>query len=479
MNSINASGPPPGSLGVAGVQGDMGNKGFAPGVDPRFFQPGQNSGSQFDQVAQQIMARFPPEQRAALMALPRNELALKLKQIAQNGNNPNQMGPPNQQPNGNMPPNAQAMMQAQQRQRMAAAMNNPRAREVMDNLEVPKGIFSAIKGIPEGVSRWRELKAWLPHAVGVSDEVKSKLQSHQFQQFTLHIARNQNQNPAGPHPQQLGGGLGPRPAPEDLARISVTPQDIQQVRATLAPPMRDATDPQIRSYIQTMRWSAQARQNVNQASRPQPGQAQTMTAPTAQPSAPPVAPQGLAPGQPNPPPVSIPESQNNARPIAQPNRPNRPHQPPKPAPQNPSPAVANKKRPMENEAEASLQPPASGPRPGSGAGQPNMDPSNISETQQANLTPEQRQAFEQKKQLYGQLARIMAEEKHNVDTSTYPEVPLRDAAQQNAYKMQFSRIAQAMRQLANQNVVFKWFALVRDEERLRSLFKAVCHHYSR
>lgn len=465
MNNLNASGPPPGVLGAAGHQGDAGNNGFASGLDPRFFQPGQqNSGTQYDHMAQQIMASLPPEQRATLMGLPRNELALKLKQLSQAGNNATNGMAPQPMASGSMPLNAQALQQAQQqtRQRMLAAHNNPRIREAMDNMEVPKGVFQAVKGIPVGLTKWGELKAWLPHAIGVPDEIKVRLHNHQFQQFQQQAGRN-------PGAAQLGR---PRPPPEELARFPVTPQDMQQMRASHGP-LRDAPDAAVRQYIQTIKWTMHTRQNANMAGRPQPGQG-PMPTPAAQPGVPPGAPQVFPPqGQPNPTAVSMPESQASARPIAQPNKSNRPQQqqqPTKPASQNQSPAgaVKNLKRPMENDTETSA--PANGQRPASGAGQSNMDSNNLSEAQLATLTPEQRQILDRKRHLFGQLARIMAEESKNFDASTYSEFPLRDNPQSHA---QFLNIAKGVRQIASNTVISSWFVRSRDEQRLRSFFRTV------
>lgn len=238
-------------------------------------------------------------------------------------------------------------------------------------------------------------------------------------------------------------------------------------------PLRDAPDAAVRQYIQTIKWTMHTRQNANMAGRPQPGQG-PMPTPAAQPGVPPGAPQVFPPqGQPNPTAVSMPESQASARPIAQPNKPNRPQQqqqPTKPASQNQSPAgaVKNLKRPMENDTETSA--PANGQRPASGAGQSNMDSNNLSEAQLATLTPEQRQILDRKRHLFGQLARIMAEESKNFDASTYSEFPLRDNPQSHA---QFLNIAKGVRQIASNTVISSWFVRSRDEQRLRSFFRTV------
>lgn len=246
------------------------------------------------------------------------------------------------------------------------------------------------------------------------------------------------------------------------------------MRATHAP-ARDAPDAQVRQYVQVMKWGLQARRNAaNMGGRPQPVP-QPMPAPVAQQAGVPVvAPQAFPPGQPNPAAASMPEHQTSARPIAQPNKPSRPHQQAKPVSQNPSPAgaIKNLKRPMENETENSLQPPANGARPGPGTGQLNMDPNSLSEAQLATLTPEQRQKLELRKQFLGHLARIMAEEKQNFDPSIYPEVPFGDHPQ-NPVKVQFVKIAQGFRQMSNQAIIGRWFMAFRDEERLRSFFKTV------
>lgn len=474
MNSLNAPGPPSGAMGqISGPQGNPGNTGFGPGLDPRFTQPGQSG---LLPIASQILARVAPEQRAKMMAMPTDQLNLMLQKFTQTpggqaainfSGNPHQMGGPNPQPNANVPQEMRNMLMQQQQQQararqLAALQANPQAKMAMDSMDFPRGIPAMLPSMPEGITKWGQLKSWLAQANEVSQDIKARLYHTQLQQFVT------QRGGRGAPPNQQGGGR-PQATPQELDQVPVTPADVQSARNS-HPRFRDVPEAQLRRIVQQMKWQGAQ----NSGARPQLPQAvpqQPIPMATPQPSVPQAAPPpGVALGQPTSTAVSAPESQANARAAAPPNKSNRTPQPSKPAPQNPSTATQNKlKRPNHDDLEASSQPPASGPRPGSQAGQPITDHANSTDAQ---LAAKQRQQWQtaQMNRLFGKL---IAEEKQNFDASVNQEVHYPTEQMQKMFMDRLVKCTQGIKALSQPVVLVKWFQSVRDEARLRAFFRLV------
>ncbi|KAJ4391346.1 hypothetical protein N0V93_004963 [Gnomoniopsis smithogilvyi] len=509
MNTLNAPGPPPVAMGqMPGAQGPPGNPGFGSGLDPRFNQPGGQPGSTPGAQLEGLLAAMPPEQRQRFQNLPPNQLNSILQKFAADqqarqlqaglpmnpANNTNPMGMPMQQANANLPPEVRAMMQQQQiqnrqRQAQASALQNPQLVQIMDNMDVPPQVFAALPGVPQEAKKWGQLKAWLQQANGVPEPIKAKLKSFQMQQFmnarqAMAAGRGAAANPQQPGParqqpqQQQQQQQQPPPPPAELASIVVTPQEVQQVRAN-HPQMREAPEAQIRTLIQRMKW-AQQRNGIQGGPRPQMGQGppQTIAPPTSQPGVPQTAPQGFSQAQSSPAGASVAEPQSMARAASQANKINRAPQQQKPMPPNPSPAAApkNLKRPNSDDLGTPSQATTGAAKP-SQASQPQMEPPNLSEAQLASMTPEQRQAWERKKQMNKQMQEctmrfksLWFEETRNFDPSKYPEVPCPDNARETL-KSQLLNIAQGLGRVAQLAVMIRWFAAIRDEGRVREFLQ--------
>lgn len=496
MNTLNAPGPPPVAMNqMPGAQGPPGNPGFGSGLDPRFNQPGQPGSTPGAQL-EGLLAAMAPEQRQRFQNLPPAQLNSILQKFAADqqarqlqaglpmnaANNANPMGMPMQQANANLPPEVRAMMQQQQmqnrqRQVQASAMQNPQVQQVMDNMDVPQQVFAALPNVPPEAKKWGQLKAWLQQANSVPEPVKAKLKSFQMQQFVnARQAMAAGRGAAG-NPQQPGA---PRqPAPAELASIAVNPQEVQQVRMQ-HPQMREAPDAQIKALLQKMKWM-QRNGNPN-GPRPQMGQgpSQPIAPPASQPGISQAAPQ-FSQAQSSPAVAPVAEPQAMARAASQASKPNRPPQQPKPTPPNPSPAAApkNLKRPNTDDLVTPSQPPTGASKPPQ-TGQPQMENSNLSEAQLATMTPEQRQAYERKKQMNKQmqefsmrLKSLWFEEARNHDASKYPEIPCPDSVK-DALKSQILNVAQGIGRVAQLPVMMRWFAAIRDEGRVREFLQTVC-----
>lgn len=502
MNTLNAPGPPPVAMGqMPGAQGPSGNPGFGPGLDPRFNQTGGQPGSTPGPSLEGLLAAMPPEQRQKFQNLPPSQLNSILQKFAADqqarslqaglpmnaANNTNPMGMPMQQANANLPPEVRAMMQQQQmqhrqRQATANAMQNPQILQMMDNMDVPPQVFAALPGVPQEAKKWGQLKVWLSQANSVPEAIKNKLKSFQAQQFMNARSAMAAGRGAAANPQQAGPAR-QQPPPAELASIIVTPQEVQQMRST-HPQMRDAPEAQVRTIIQRMKWVNQHQRNGNQGGpRPQMGQGppQPIAPPTSQPGLPQAPPQGFSQPQPSPAGASVAEPQAMARAVSQANKSNRTPQQQKPMPPNPSPAAApkNLKRPNSDDLATPSQPPTGAAKPPQ-TGQPQMEPPNLSEAQLASMTPEQRQAWERKKQMNKQMQEctmrfrsLWLEEGRNFDPSKYPEVPCPDNAK-DALRSQISNVAQGIGRVAQLPVMIRWFAAIRDEGRVREFLQTVC-----
>lgn len=502
MNTLNAPGPPPVAMGqMPGGQGAPGNPGFGPGLDPRFNQAGGQPGTTPGAQLEGLLAAMPPEQRQRFQNLPPNQLNSILQKFAadqqarqlqaglpiNSANNTNPMGMPMQQVNANLPPEVRAMMQQQQiqnrqRQAQANALQNPQLVQIMDNMDVPPQVFTALPGVPQEAKKWGQLKAWLQQANGVPEPIKAKLKGFQMQQFMNARQAMAAGRGAAANPQQPGPAARQQPPAAELASIIVTPQEVQQLR-TSHPQMREAPEPQIRALIQRMKWQQQQQRNGNQGGpRPQMGQGppQSIAPPTSQPGLPQAAPQGFSQPQSSPAGASVAEPQTMARAMSQANKPNRAPQQPKATPPNPSPATVPKslKRPNTDDLGTPSQPPTGAVKPQTG--QPQMEPPNLSEAQLASMTPEQRQAWERKKQMNKQMQEytmrfksLWLEETRNFDPSKYPEVPCSENAKETL-KSQLLNIAQGLGRVAQLAVMIRWFAAIRDEGRVREFLQTVC-----
>lgn len=503
MNALNAPGPPPVAMGqMPGAQGPPGNPGFGPGLDPRFNQPGQPGSTSAAQL-EGLLAAMPPEQRQKFQNLPPAQINGILQKFAadqqarqfqaglsmNSGNNTNPMAMPMQQANANLPPEVRAMMQQQQmqnrqRQANASALQNPQVQQIMDSMDVPPQVFAVLPGVPQEAKKWGQLKVWLQQNNGVPEPLKAKLRNFQMQQFVQARQASAAGRGAAANPQQAAPAR--QPAPAELANIAATPQEVQQVRAN-HPQMREASEAQVKLLIQKMKWQMMQRNANLGGPRPQPGQGppQAVAPPTSQPSVPQAPPPGFSQAQSSPAGVSVTEPQTMARAAAQANKPNRPTQQPKPMPPNPSPAVApkNLKRPNTDDLGGPSQPPTGTARPPSQTGQPQTEPSNLSEAQLASMTPEQRQVWERKRIMNKQMQEISMrfksmwlEEIRNFDASKYPEVPCPENAK-DTMKSQIMNLAQGIGRVAQFQVMIRWFAAVRDEGRVREFLQTVCISY--
>lgn len=497
MNTLNAPGPPPVAMGqMPGGQGPPGNPGFGHGLDPRFNQPGQPGPTPGAQL-EGLLAAMPPEQRQRFQNLPPAQLNGILQKFAadqqarqlqaglpmNSTNTTNPMGMPMQQANANLPPEVRAMMlqqsQNRQRQANANALQNPQAQQMMDSMDVPQQVFTALPGMPPEVKKWAQLKAWLQQANGIPEAMKVKLKNFQMTQFVQTRAATAAGRGAAANPQQPGGAR--QPVPAELASITVTPQEAQQIRAT-HPQLREAPEAQVKMLIQRMKWTMMQRNANAGMPRPQPGQgpSQPVAPPTTQSGVPQATPPTFPQAQPSPAGAFVAEPQTNARAVAQTNKPNRAPQQAKLMPPTPSPAAPkNLKRHNADDLEAPSQPPAGAPRPPSQTGQSQMDSANPSEAQLASMTPEQRQAWERKRQMNKQMHEVSLrfrnmwfEEARNFDASKYSEVPCPETAK-DTLKSQIMNVAQGIGKLAQAPVMIRWFAAVRDEGRVREFLQTV------
>lgn len=514
MNTLNAPvGQPPVAMGqMPGAQGAPGNALF--GLDARFNQAGPQGSmpgvpNYADPLLKMMLNSLAPEIQTRLKRMPKQQLEetftkWKISQGFMPGPpgqpqpglpmNPTEQntptGMPMQQANGSMPPNMQAIIrqQNQNRMRQAGAMANPQI--VMDNMDVPPQVFNAIQGIPSGIKKWGQFKLWIQTTNTISDQTKTKLKALQMQQFQQIAQARANMMGPGRGPgaeSQQPGAIRP-PLPLGAQQIEVTPQEIQKLRQGNAK-ARELPDEQIRMLLQSYKYNAMQKAG-NQQLGPHPGQPSQLVAPPSTqpgPSMPVGMPQNLPQGQTNAAAASAPELGQNASAVAPAKKPNQPPQQGKPAPPNPSPAAAakNLKRPNADDQEAPAQPVGGMQRPPSQTGQQHLANGlgnglpNPTEAQLASLSPEQRHAWERRKQLhrfqefslfYKNLAQ---EEARSFDASKLKDVPVPDQAKEG-YKGQLLQIAQGFVKVSHPNVLAKWYFTVRDEARLRMFLKWVC-----
>jgi len=301
----------------------------------------------------------------------------------------------------------QAQQQQQQRRMMLAQQTlrqNPHVITETDQKLFPPNILSPMirQNLPEGVKTWAQLKEWASRNPALAPNIdtgKLLLLQAMHVQDLLHQQQNMNgqrippqSNNAGAVPNAQPGGQAPqarmvsqtvplaqmqaRGRPQMLQGMPphppITPQDIQNLRARLAPAQAALTDDQLRQFITTQRvaqWKKQQAQRLMQQG-PQGQANQIPQQPMLQ------QPQQTPRPAQAPPPQPTPTKQ-----------PNRAPQPPKPAQQQ---AQANVKqgvkRPNDDVIEVSNPEQASGTTTASQA--PNMIPSR-SQQRPSNSTPEQ------------------------------------------------------------------------------------------
>lgn len=510
MNSLNApAGPPPGAIGqIPGAQGAPSNPTLG-GLDARFNQPGPQGSmpgaiNQQDPLLKTMLASLTPEHRNRLSVLSKPQLEdffqrWKMSQGLMPGrpgqpqhgmpmspaDPTNAAGMSMQQANGGMSVNMQAMIRQQQQQnqtrmRQGGAMPSPNA--VMDNMDVPAQVFTAIQGIPPNVKKWGQLKIWIQSTNSIPEQMKMKLRNLQMQQFQqIMQVKGMMGAGRGPGAETQQPGV-PRPSlPPAALQIEVTPQEIQRIRAT-NPRARELPDEHVRAIVQNYKFNAMMKSG-NQALGPQQAQMHPAGAPpSSQPAGPSMqagVPSGMPQGQPNP---AADINQN----VAPGNKANQPPQgkamPPKPSP---AAAAKNLKRPGADDLEAPTQSAAGVQRSPNqaaqhplGNGLPNGPPQ-PTEAQLASLSPEQRQAFERKRHLQKQLQEfglfyknLGQEEGRGFDPSKFAEVSVPEHMK-DGYKAQLLQIAQGFVKVSHPAAMMKWFYAVRDEARLRMFLKWV------
>lgn len=517
MNNLNAPvGQPPVAMGqMPGAQGAPGNASF--GLDARFNQAGPQGAmlggpNYTDPLLKIMLNSLPPEMQARFRNLPKQQLEetftkWKIAQGYMPGPpgqsqpglpmNPTEQntptGMPMQQANSNMPPNMQAMLRQQQqnqmRMRQAGAMANPQA--MMDNMDVPPQVFNAIQGIPPGIKKWSQFKLWMQTGT-ITEQTKTKLKALQMQQFQQLAQARANMIGSGRGPgaesnQQPGAGR--LPMPPGAQQIEVTPQEIQKLRMG-NPKARELPDEHIRMLLQTYKYNNMQKAG-NQQLGPHPGQQSQLVAPPSTQPGPAMAQgmgQNLQQGQNSQAAVSAAELGPNAATAAPAKKPAQLPQQGKPAAPTPSPAAAAKslKRPSTDDQETPTQPAVTMQRPPSQTGQqpaansfPNGFP-NPTEAQLASLSPEQRQAWERRKQMQKQAhefslfyKNLAQEEARSFDASKLIEVPVPEHAKEG-YKAQLLTIAQGFVRVSHPSVLAKWYFAVRDDARLRMFLKWVC-----
>ncbi|KAI1456752.1 hypothetical protein F4805DRAFT_219387 [Annulohypoxylon moriforme] len=265
-------------MGQGEGQPQMGqpNGPFGQGMDPRFNQGNQRppmgtNPNNSTQIINNIISSMSPEQRQLFMSMPpekRNEVLMKwtsvsrANQMAGRGQPPQpnqfaqnpmaQFGPVNnaaQQPNPNMPMNAQNQMILQhQLNRMRNSMHGqnrpqgtPDINAFMDSMDVPQKILDQIRSsqpIPQEVKKWAQLKQFL-HGKTVGQNMMQQLQSIQNTQFQALKQRaaagtmpQHNMPLQGPQPPngQMSMTANPTPNMGPFAGVTVTPQEMQNAR---------------------------------------------------------------------------------------------------------------------------------------------------------------------------------------------------------------------------------------------------------
>ncbi|KAI2463946.1 hypothetical protein F4781DRAFT_440047 [Annulohypoxylon bovei var. microspora] len=273
-------------MGQGEGQPQMGqpNGPFGQGLDPRFNQGNQRlsmggNPTNSAQIINAILSQMPPEQRTIFMSLPqekKNEFFMKWtaanraagaagqmsgraqppqpNQFGQN-NPMAQFGPGNsvgQQPNPNMPMNAQNQMLLQQQlNRMRNTMHNqnrpqgsPDTNAFMDSMDVPSKILDQLRGsqpVPQEIKKWAQLKQWLAQK-NANQNLIMQLQNFQNSQFQgilkqrAAAAGNHMPQPSmplhGPQPPNGQVQMAANPAANmgPFQGITISAQDLQHAR---------------------------------------------------------------------------------------------------------------------------------------------------------------------------------------------------------------------------------------------------------
>ncbi|KAI1409548.1 hypothetical protein F5Y13DRAFT_182031 [Hypoxylon sp. FL1857] len=528
----------PVSMGQGEGQPQMGqpNGPFGQGLDPRFNQGNQRpqmggNPNNNAQIINAVLSQMAPEQRNAFMTLPpekRNEMFMKWSanqaaraatQMAGRGQPPQpnqfvqgnslaQFGPGNnvgQQPNPNIPMNAQNQMLLQQQLNRMRTMHNqnrppgaPDTNAFMDAMEVPQRILDQLRGnqaMPQEVKKWGQLKQWLSQK-STNPTMLSQLQNFQNAQFQNILkqraaAGNQmpqpNMPPQGPQPPNAQmpthpiGNMGP------FQNISITPTEFQHAKNH--DKFRGVPDEKIRQALLQMKMH-----NMRSKAGGQAPNAQMQTPQTSQPgninvamSAPPPnaanvpqqRPQNMGPDA-NAANTTVP-ARNNRQP--QNNRP--PQTAPSAPPQKNSLKRASTDDVVEvpNPSSTPVQRPPSQQAQGQGA---MSQMPQLNAAQLANLPPEQRSKYEamlksrqaaaagsgaQQSQLSEEMQRLKAigqEEHINAAKEPYHEIPMTPE--------QYSDMAQKIQSMVGEmgkisKILGRWYTLTRDDNRARMFFK--------
>lgn len=529
MNTLNAPVPrPPVAMGQERPQPQMnpGNGPFGQNLDPRFNQNqrpqmgnnmngNHNADAARNQMLRNVMASMGPEQQAALRNMPPAEvnkfLMMKARAASQMGGRPpSQLGqfvgpanpmvqfPPGTPMGQPMGMGAQNNLQIQQqlnRMQAANAQGRPQlppgAVALMDQMDVPQKVMVMLHtqyvqvNWPPEIKKWGHLKQWVATNPGSPPNLPGILMGIQMQQFkaVMH-ARNGNNailqqaggKPPGPQPAP---GQMPQQPPTGLENVTVTPQEIQSMRNM--DQYKTWPEDQLRKYLITIKQQHKQKQQASQPQQPsqQPSQPSpnpaTTPVPNSQVLGGPTGPQRL--------PNTGPEQTGSAaaaRANKQPSNNNR--QTPQ---QNASPAMPPKnglKRPssddvveVPNPSGTPVQRPQS-QQPHPGANLPNFSPAQI-----ANMSPEQRQKYEQMRNRQGQSSslgqeaaamaklRQIAQEEHRLSAQeVMPDIPMTPEQYAHTCKTllhiwsQMGKLGLAMG---------RWYALTLDDDRARTYFK--------
>ncbi|KAI1134915.1 hypothetical protein F5Y05DRAFT_196435 [Hypoxylon sp. FL0543] len=525
-------------MGQGEGQPQMGqpNGPFGQGLDPRFNQGNQRpqmggNPNNNTQILNAILSQMMPEQRQAFMNLTpekRNEMLMKWtanqaakaagqmagrgqppqpNQFAQ-GNPMAQFGPGNnvgQQPNSNMPMNAQNQMLLQQQlNRMRNNMHNPNRPQgapdtsaFMDSMDVHQRILDQLRtsqAMPQEIKKWGQLKQWLAQK-NANPNMLNQLQTFQNAQFQGILkqraaAANQmpqpNMPPQGPQPPNAqmpshpAGNMGP------FQGVTITPAELQQAKNHER--FRGMPEDKLRATLLQMKM-----QNMRAKANGQAANAQMQTPQTSQPGNPNITASAPPPNPPNMPqqrPQNMGPDGNTAG-SAVPARNNR--QPQISRPSQPTPSVPPQKNGLKRASSddvVEVPNPSSTPvqRPSSqqaqGQGVMGQMPHRNS-AQLANLPPEQRSKYEammksrqagaaggaNAQQLSEEMQRLKAigQEEHMIAMKEpYHEIPMT----QEQYSDMAQKIQSTVVEVGKiSKILGRWYALTKDDNRARMFFK--------
>ncbi|KAI1206546.1 uncharacterized protein F4807DRAFT_224100 [Annulohypoxylon truncatum] len=513
---------------------------FAQGLDPRFNQGNQRPpmGGNPNNIIASIMNQMTPEQRQIFLSMPpekKNEVLMKWSggsrpgQMAGRGqpqpnqfaqNNPMaQFGPVNnvgQQPNPNMPMNAQNQMLLQhQLNRMRNTMHNqnrpqgsPDTNAFMDSMDVPPRILEQIRGsqpIPQEIKKWAQLKQYLMQK-NVPQAMMQQLQTVQNNQFQAILkqraaAGNQmpqpNMPPQGSQPPNAQMPMGANPGANvgSFPGITITAQEMQSARNHER--FKGLSDDKLRAALFQMKLNSIRSKVTGQVSG-QGGQAPNVSMQTPHTSQP-----GNANIATSAPPAAAPNvlqqrHQNagldpNATGPAVPARNNR--QPQNNRPQPPQPTAPPQKTGMKrastddvvevpNPSSTPVQRPPSQQAKASGNASQTLQ---LSAAQLATLSPEQRAKFEamvknrqaaaaggagvQQSHMSEEMQRLKAigqEEHMTAAKESYHEIPMSVEQYQDMGQKIQSMVGE-MSKISK--ILGRWYTLTRDDNRARMFFR--------